>query len=465
MVRVAYLRVPRRSLLTSSSMGAVNQVAMLGLMALALMSLLTSRAEIARAWQSGTRLQAASAQVLVTGGMLSVTTLVASRTLLQMATVAVFLGTVVWAELFDSREFGRSVRRPIVNQTPVWLILALWFWLFAVNLWFVIDEDASEALYRVISGVVLFIYVVAQRYRPITATQFYSASLVTLALIVVALPLWPNAFIPCGKFKCNQINAILQGPFLSGNTLGLAAGMCAALLVTSTLVRSRHVFVALFLISIIYTTMSRTAFIAFGVTGLLVVVDRVVRSGRLSWASFNALAKVTAACVAILPLVTSMYLIFESDSDAFSNRGRIWRLGRDAVAESPLVGRGLDRWEILSDAGYFGKEFALFTHSEYLLFYFSGGIVALVLFALILYRIAYLSIAGHRSMARGAAVPLTFAVCGVIETVWNPLTIDSGTWLFFAVVAVVCGQPARTAISDFGTGGTHGFTDSASVHR
>lgn len=427
-------------------MGAVNLLVMLGLMAMALSSIVASRAEIAGAWRPGTRLQAASAQVLVAGGMLSVTTVVANRTLLQLLTIAVFVGTVFLAEVLDSKVPGTSSPRwPIINQTPVALILALWFWVFAVNLWFVLDEDASESLYRVISGVVLFIYVVAQRYRPITVLQFYSASLVTIATIVALVPLWPNAFIPCGKFKCNQVGAILQGPFHSGNLLGLAAGMCAALLVTSVLVRARHLWVMIFLMAVLYTTMSRTSFIAYGAVVILIAVDHVVRSGRMPLPSFDALAKVTAASIAVLPLAASMYLIFTSDSDAFSNRGRIWKLAREAVAESPVTGRGLDRWEILSASGYFGKEFALFTHSEYLLFYFSGGIVALILFAAVLYRISYLAITGYQSMARGAAVPLTFAVCGVIETIWNPLTIDSGTWLFFAVVAVA---GCRTAPGD-----------------
>lgn len=414
------------------------------LMVLAVASLMASKGVVAGAWQAGSRLQALSAQVLVTGGMLSATSIISSRAFVQLATISLFIAAVSIGDVASlkksTRKFlcaPRGSRLPLRNTNfPTLSVLALWLWLFTVNLWMVINEDASEALFRLVSGITLLVFLLTQRSNPIRPNHFYSAVLTSVCLVCLVLPIWPSSFISCSVFKCTAFGAILQGPFASGNTLGLSAAMCAALLFSTMKITRREAVVLLLLLIIMYATMSRTSFFAFGATVVLVAMDRFIATGRLKASSFDVVAKLTALCVALMPMLMSMYFVFTSEPSAFSNRGRIWRLAREAVGDDFLTGVGIDRWDLLKDQGYFGRQFDLFTHSEYLLLYFSGGMIALVVFAAILYKITLIAIVGRQSLARGAVVPLTFAVCGVIESLWNPLTIDSGTWLFFAVASV-----------------------------
>ncbi len=374
--------------------------------------------------------------------MLGAATFVANQVLIQIGTIATFAALLVLAELSEtrSRRCGSSAApaRLTFNKTPAILILFMWFWLFMVNVWYAPNEAAGGAFYRIASGVILFLFVITQRYRPITSLQFYSASLITIAAITVALPTLPGGFIACGRFKCNRIDAILQGPFNSGNLMGLAAAMCAALLLVTIAVSARALVVVIFLLVILYATMSRTSFLALGAAVGIFVVDRLIFRRFADNEVPRAFARFTAACVALFPMGVGMTLVFTSDVNAFSNRGKIWVLGRQAVSGYEETGRGVDWWETLKSSGYFGTGFQHFTHSEYLLIYFSGGLVGLAMFALIVHRIAYVAILEQNSLARGAVVPLIFAVCGIIETIWNPLTVDAGTWLFFALVSVVC---------------------------
>lgn len=412
--------------------------------ALALVSLVVSRDAIVEAWRPGARFQAASAQVIVTGGMVSSSVLVPNR-ILQIVTIALFGALLVMAELTDGRSPRCANSLPnrgtlVTNGTPVTLILSLWLWLFVVNLWFLADDAAEDALFRVVSGVTIVLFVITQKYRAITALHFYSAAITTVALIALAVPITPNAFIPCSQFKCNEIGAILQGPFASGNLLGLAAAMCAALLLAVRVETRRAFPVLVFLMAILYTTMSRTSLLAIGAAVGLLAIDRIA-SGSIR-RHLETVAKLAAVLIATIPLLLSMALVFLTEASAFSNRGRIWALGREAVGDHAFTGVGIDRWSLLSELGYFGRGFDRFTHSEFLLIYFAGGVVGLVLFALILYRVTYRAIIENGSLARGAVYPLAFAVCGVIETIWNPLTIDAGTWFFFALISVASAASA-----------------------
>lgn len=411
------------------------------LAALAIVSLVVSRDLIAEAWRPGSRFEAVTAQVIVTGGMFSSSVLVPNR-VLQIATISFFVALLIMAELSDSRSLRvnrllPSIEQSASNGTPVMLVLSLWLWLFGVNLWFLADDASEDALFRLVSGVTILLFVIVQKYRPITALQFYSAAITTIAFIVIAVPITPGAFVPCSQFKCNELGAILQGPFDSGNLLGLAAAMCAALLLAVQSELRRTFFVLLFLMAVLYTTMSRTSILAIGAAVILFAVDRILAASMQR--HLQAAARVAAVTVAAVPMVLSMGFVFLTDASAFSNRGRIWALGREAVSDHPFTGVGIDRWSLLSDLGYFGRGFDRFTHSEFLLMYFSGGIVGLVLITILLYKVTFTAIVANRSLARGAVYPLVFAFCGIIETIWNPLTIDAGTWFFFALISVVTG--------------------------
>ena len=431
--------------------GDLVELAAIILAALALASLVASRRSIAEAWRPGRRFGAAAAQVLVTGGMLSEATFVENRALMQIGTISIFVAILLLAELSDARSRRYSpttAKLPLTfNRTPAGLILLMWFWLYAVNVWFMVDEAANVALYRTASGVTLVVFVLVQRYRPMTAVHFYSATLMTISTIIIALPLFPTGFIACGKFKCNDFEAILQGPFQSGNLLGLAAAMCGALLLMTIPISARTVVVFSFFLVVLYATMARTASLALGAAGCLFAIDWLL-FGKLSRQNtFRFVAKATSACIAVIPMVVGIVLVFRSDIGAFSNRGRIWGLGREAVSDYAVTGHGLDWWNVLLDSGYLGARFDHGQHSEYLLLYFSGGIVGLTLFGLVLYRVTYIAIVEQNSLARGAVVPLIFAVCGIFETIWNPLTVDQGTWLFYALVAACVPAVYATANS------------------
>lgn len=389
------------------------------LAAAAIASVFASRSVIAEAWQPGGRAQAAAAQVIVTGGMLVSSTLVSGR-LIQFITVGAFLMIIFVNDL-------QHPRPGPLNGAPFLPVIALWVWLYVVNLFSVEDGEVT----RLISGVTLVVFLIVQRRRPINVQHFLSAALLTIAAILVWMPFYAKAFTACGRFKCTDFGAILQGPFGSGNLLGLAAAMCIALLLASP---GRHMIAVAFLLGVLYATMSRTSLITIGVVAILVIFDRVL---RLSGKGLRTAAAWLALAIAAAPMLISVWLINIGDPAAFSNRGRIWSLGWDAVAGREFVGRGLDWWDDLSERGYFGSGFNSFPHSEYLLLYFSGGWVALMLLGIILYQVVFRAIIEHGSLAHGAVVPLMFATSGLIETIWNPLTVDTGTWLFLAMIASV----------------------------
>lgn len=416
------------------------------LVVLALASLIAARRYMAEAWRPGTRLQAAAAQVLVTGGMLMAASFVENQRLVQLVVTSGFAAVLIFAELSDIRSRRRnSTAVPFMpnNNTPIVLILVTWLWLFAVNLWFVPVEATEQAIYRIFSGLILFIFVVTQRYRPISIMQFYSAALITISVSMIMLPLLPRAFIACGTFKCNSFNAILLGPFGSGNLLALAAAMCAALLLASTTLSARSLLVLVFLTVILYLTMARTSLWALGAAAGLFAVDRLLTRKHRQHGVSEPVAKFAAACIAVFPMGIGMWLVFNSSYEAFSNRGKTWTLGREVVAGHALTGRGLEWWNVLEDLGYFGSRFKPFAHSEYLLIYFSGGVIGLALFGIMLYRVTCMAIFAQNSLARGAVISLTFALSGVLEANWNPLTVDAGTWLFFGLVAsCVAFEPA-----------------------
>lgn len=417
----------------------------LALASLSLTALVFARRDIAAAWRRGTRLQAAAAQVLVAGGTLSATNFAPNKLLIQLATIAVFAGFIAAASVGAERVGscvvrGHGIASSVANP-PVRTLLLFWVWLFTVNLVLVPDELFGDAVTRIGSGLALGFFMLAQWRSPIVPLQFYSASLITVCVIAAFTPLAPQWFSRCGRFKCSEVNAILQGPFVSGNLLGISVAMCIALLLMATVASASSFVVLACLLPLLYATMSRTSFMAVGAAVALFSIDHFIIRGKIRNSAFSFAAIATALAAGVLPLLWGMFLIFSSRWDAFSERGAIWSKGRDAVWGFIVTGRGIDLWSVLSNTNYFGSGFNKFTHSEYLLIYFAGGLVGLVLFGLVMFRITYAGIRIEKSLGRGAVVPLTFGVCGMVEAIWNPLTIDAGTWLFFAVIAVAYPRP------------------------
>ena len=416
------------------------------LAALGLACLWLARNEINAAWRQGSRLQAISAQVLVTGGMLGAATFVADRRLVQIATTGLLVYLLALIGLSHSgsrRAIGGGGQHTIAFRgVSAALLMATWAWLYAVNIWSAPIEN--EATTRVVSGVTLLLFLIVQGHRPINALQFYSASLLTICAIAIALPFFPDWFAACDQFKCNAIESILRGPFASGNLLGVAAAMCGALLMASTPFSGRMVFVLIFLALVLYGVYSRTSQIAVVVTFVLLLVELAFLAGRKP-RPVGLGANLMGLLVAAVPMAIGLFLIFTSKPDDFSDRGNIWARGREAVSENVMTGRGIDSWKALEESGLFGQWFrGLFTHSQYLLIYFSGGVIGLALFFASLFSVAHASIRRYQSLVRGAAVPLTFGICGIFEAVWNPLTIDESTWVFFALTAgVIAGVDER----------------------
>jgi hypothetical protein len=404
---------------------------------LGLASIWAARIEIAEAWRPGTRLQAMAAQVIITGGTLAAADFVPQRRLIQIFTAGLFLYLLVLIGIVGdgSRRPVRRTRRLSFSaqgaQIPI--LMATWAWLYAVNIWFA--PPTSDAPARVASGVTLLLFLSVQGHRPMSAVQFYCASLITISALAVALPLFPSWFGECDHFKCNALNAILHGPFVSGNILGVWTATCAALLLASTRLSARMVVVLVFLSFVVYAVYSRTAQIAVVITALFVVGERFIRASKREPLPFGQRAAVMALLVSAVPLAIGLYFVFGSNPSDFSSRGDTWARGREAVSKYVLTGRGIDSWHELQDSGLFGRWFrTLFTHSEPLLIYFSGGVIALVLFFASMYSVTYASILRYQSLARGAAVPLAFGILGLFEAVWNPLTVDESTWVFLAII-------------------------------
>lgn len=301
-----------------------------------------------------------------------------------------------------------------------------------VNVFYMLELAPATVLMRGSSGLLLIVFIIGQTQSRITAAHFYSAAIISLSVLGLSIPLMSTAFRPCTAFKCGVTGSLLQGPFLSGNFMGLCFVFCGALLLLVPMSWAGRICVLAFVSTALVATVARTSAVALGLAVGVYMLARVFERQAHS-APPKFVAGLASIAVTMVPVTIGVYLVYTADQFALSNRGRVWALGRLAAEDNPMSGVGLDAWSFLQETGDVST--IHFTHSFYLLLLFSGGFIALSLFTMTMIRLVYNGIVDWQSVGRGSLLPIVFLVCGITEGTWNPLTVDGLSWMFFATVA------------------------------
>jgi O-antigen ligase len=162
------------------------------------------------------------------------------------------------------------------------------------------------------------------------------------------------------------------------------------------------------------------------------------------------LKRVPALIIGLAPPVMGLILILQATPADLSGRGRIWVQARELLLQtSPIHGLGITNWEGYIRVGLLPDHF---THSTYLTILFAGGLIGYVLVSLLFVAI-FFTCQGSGWRDQGSRlVPLLFLnLYGLTEVIWNPLSVDTFSWLTLPILAMatarIVSRPIKTVPS------------------
>jgi hypothetical protein len=237
-----------------------------------------------------------------------------------------------------------------------------------------------------------------------------------------------QAWAPCSKFKCGPFGELLTGPYDSENFMGRIA--CLAIMASWHLRRELVGKLTFPLACLgLFATASRSSQLSLAVAILAWATWGVLNIGN------RPVLRVAARLLPFGCLALGTWLVYTSEPSDFSNRGYIWGLGRRALDGAWIFGRGIDAWstDVLARN---------YMHSEALLLLFSGGAVAILLYAALLSGM--IKSANTSDSGFAFALIVALLVLGLTEIAWNPVALD-GTVYFFAPIlcAAMCTSATR----------------------
>lgn len=269
----------------------------------------------------------------------------------------------------------------------------------------------------------------------LSAARLTAASIGAAAGLMLSIAVMASAasdpWRGCDQFKCGVFGAIFRGPFPSENYLAQLAALAVICSLGVGVGRLRF-FIFLLAAVVLIAATSRTAALAAGISlvlGLTLAKAKRTTRRRMTFG------------LTVGGMLASVWAVSTASSGTFSNRGWIWDRSIQAVGENRLFGVGIDRWAQLQAIGLVPAN--NFPHSQLVLLFFAGGLVACVVYALMLWRMSRATVLSHTTAAAGLAMLTYILVSGVTEVMWNPATLDShcvSVMLFAALRAA-----ARTA--------------------
>jgi len=234
-----------------------------------------------------------------------------------------------------------------------------------------------------------------------------------------------SATNPCREDKCSALGSLYQGAFPHENTMGYAASIAFIALFTSANNADRRYRWGLRAVAVIPLAAAVFSGARIAMAGVVVafVVDRVLRAFRRR--SFPT-AAFSAAVVC-----SSVYLIYTSEVEDFSFRGRRWIVLRDSLSDFPIFGNGVTAWDDLQSSFLLDTT----THSVYGSLLVHGGLLALALFAVFISRIAvFASISTQQEI-----LPLWvfLMVQSVFYSIWEPAQLPTRGWVLVVIALAV----------------------------
>jgi len=378
---------------------------------------------------SSTRWTACGVLVFCLGGFISEMKLTPEATTFKLLyTLAFVLGIL-------SPLVSKSVtpRRAISSSTTV-LALLLAAWLSVVNIRENYTTLGDEALLVRLAPCLIWTALLLVRDRS-PLDRHMLATMVTFAFGIsgILLPLADDAWRSCDATKCGVFGGMLTGLYESENFMGLQSAIVLALhLVTFGYKKSAYLIPlgVLWLLA----TESRTAQYALAIS---VLITLLLGFGRVAIKSTSTrpdgvAKRVLLGLVPICFALVAKHLVMTSQRGDFSGRGWVWMNVVNVLHGRDIVGLGIDSWEIDQRAGLLPPN--LYAHSIFVLLAFSGGIVAVAIFTLLMWQALVSALRHDGVMAPGLVVGSCVLVLGLLEVVWNPVGIDGMAWIPLALV-------------------------------
>jgi len=418
---------------TASQTQTLVEFAILGLSLVVLVRLLPTVLGYLR--DPSTRWTAFGLLVFVAGSLVGEMTQLRGILAFKLAYVAPLIVALV-APLAGKRP---AQSRAISARAIAWILL-LWAWLVAVNIaHFSTVLSDGTLLTRLMPGLIWVLLLATHASSPLDREMLAVVAAFAVAVPGLLVPFASEAWRACDQ-KCGVFEGMLTGQYASENFMGHQVAFVVALhLVAFGLSRTLYLLplAALWLLA----TESRTAQYALLTTFALVFAawlgSRIVKSrpGRTDSTAKRALITL----VPVLTVAVAARLVLTSADDDFSGRGHIWGRAVDLWQGHEIAGLGVDAWEINQQNGLLPPQ--LYAHSVYVFLAFSGGIVAILIFVLLVRQAMLSALRQDGRLLPGLVLGLAFLLPGLLEVIWNPVAIDGFTWFPLALV-VASGSPS-----------------------
>lgn len=383
--------------------------------------------------------------LLVGGGLLMESQLVGTRAPWQAVLIGL-VGLSAVPPLVAARRHGAVREHVAASRLPL-LILALSTTALLVNLVRNPLAPSLEVYSRALAPVFWVLVTLVVLLGGLSRAGFVTGALAAFSVLCVLMPVYPDPVGTCPVDKCSVFGSLLQGPYASENFLSVVAG--SLFFLSLTLRRD-----ALSLVSAAAAGMTLLAAggrgsmlaVALGVLVAAVLLFPRSREWVAGWGTTRrrGAALLTTCTFAAVALA----LIVRSNTSDFSRRGNVWRRGLNAVREEWFLGAGLSRWD-----GYEGVAAVShhYPHSQYLLILFSAGLVGLGLYALVMASVLSSALVLATASTSGAWLVGHVAfllTVGLVEVVFNPLSVDGLSWVLIAHVLPVAGSDQRPTVDE-----------------
>ncbi|MGC4810176.1 O-antigen ligase family protein [Micromonospora sp. DT228] len=296
-------------------------------------------------------------------------------------TTAAFIGLALLLTAYGLRQ-----RRP----DRLWALVVVLAPLAAIHLAGLLNGQPLGPVSLALPIAVVAIWVVRPGAQALAAIGVLGAATAVVAMLLAVVR--PDLGLLTGEDAGNKgwaIGGLLSGPYPHSNVLGLILALSLPFVFGIRPTATRRVTLALILIALLWTgsrTSQLAAIVVLLTWGLLRwrTSGRPARPGRGSRRHLSMLIGV--------PLVVALGLIIfcpllTTDPAGFTNRGRTWRALLSRWAERPLTGHGPEYFERQPDlAAALGGRY---THGHNVLVHLLtiGGLLAVVLFAVLLYQV------------------------------------------------------------------------------
>jgi hypothetical protein len=409
----------------------VLQATQVTIAAIGLIVLVALRGEIRRTYNDEGLARLMLLGSMIGGGIAVNTVFLNTSNIFRLVLIALIALSAFASILTSGRREGGAERHAL----PAILGLLLWLWLFVADLEFAQNLTTKAEIARLLAGLAWLAVLAVRVYRPLSLRSVAVIAAASVAVTSIGTLLLPvdHAWRTCDKYKCGSFGALLHGPFESENYFAMQASLVGILVLVSLRGRVR-VWAAALCIVILVASGSRTSILVFAMAVFILIVWRRRESPHARPFAVRALA------IGIVPPLVGWIMVTKANSHSFSDRGSIWQQALATMPGHYLTGQGVDQWYVLQDAGLVPDHFP---HSQILLIMFSGGTIAAALYCVWLWAACAQALRLNPGDPGVALFLITFAMIGLTEVVWNPLTFDGLTWAAMALSAATVGVADR----------------------